>query len=499
MTNEIEPKGKAGNIPVYCAFDEIADIGKMVEHPRNPNTHPEAQLELLANIIQNQGWRSPITVSKRSGFIIKGHGRLAAAKLIKAKQVPVDYQEYKDEASEWADLIADNRLSELAEMDRGMLADIMKDVQGLDIDIELTGYTEDELQKLLADEIGDELGEDASVDDEPKDFPALAKPGDIWNVGCHRIICGDSTDEATIDRLMQDDKAQLVNTDPPYGVSYTGGNNNKSKNWDMLENDNLVEDNLVNTLLAPAFRHAVKHTKPNASFYIWHSGSTKADFAAAMLKAGLIEKQTIMWIKNHFTFGRCDYQWQHEECFYAEKAGEKAEWFGGRDQTTAWKVTHRSGGESTAVLTGGLKIADGDGGMIFVQEKAPKGKKVRFMRLKPGESVHLVENSQTSTAWEVTKDANIKHPTQKPVELAQRAINNSSNIGDIVLDLFAGSHSTMIACELTNREARMCELDPRYVDLGIQRYIDVTGKTDITVERDGKTIAYDEVAKVEKE
>ncbi|MEA4922175.1 MAG: site-specific DNA-methyltransferase [Eubacteriaceae bacterium] len=423
---EAEPRIMCGDVPVFCAYDELVPLAGLVPNPRNPNTHPKEQIALLAEIIKAQGWRAPITVSKLSGFIVKGHGRLDAALLIGGQEpkAPVEYQEYATEAEEYADLIV------------------------------------------------------------------ISKPGDVWELGQHRIVCGDSTDPATIDKLMQGEQAQVVNTDPPYGVSYEGTGGNSKKKWDKIENDDLTMDDLMGKLLIPVFKNYMRVTRDDAAFYIWHASSTRRDFADAMTTVGLLEKQYIIWVKNSIVLGRADYQWQHEPAFYCEKAGQSAAWYGDRKQTTTWKVTERNAEGMATVLTGGIVVTDGEGHKIYCTDKPPKGKKTRYVRLSDGRAVTLRAESSLSTVWEVARETDTKHPTQKPVELAIRAIENSSQIGDIVVDFFGGSHSTMIGAELTGRQARICELDPKYVDVGLLRYVQLKGTTGITCERDGKKIDF---------
>jgi DNA modification methylase len=484
---EAEPRATtAKGVKVFCAFDRLVEVGAMVENPKNPNKHPAEQIKLLAQIIKAQGWRAPITVSKRSGFIVKGHGRLAAARMYGETEVPVDFQEYASEAEEYADLMADNRLSELAEMDNTMLADLLSEIDTGEIPIEITGYTDEDLQNLISAISGVDDTEDDQLDEVPEPpVIQISKKGDIWNVGQHRIICGDSTDPKVIDRLMQDEKAQVVNTDPPYGVVYTGGHD---KEWAQIANDALEQDDLMNKLLVPAFKNYMRYTKEDAAFYIWHASSTRKDFDDAITKVGLIEKQYIIWVKNNIQMGRSDYQWAHEPAYYCEKAGQTAKWFGDRKQSTCWKVTIRDNDGLATTLTGGIVITDGEGNKIYIADKPPKGKKIRYLRLSDGRSVTIYHEEKENTCWEVSKETNYKHPTQKPVELAVRAISNSSEPGDIVADFFGGSHSTMIGAELTGRQARICELEPKYVDVGLLRYVQMKGLTSIiTCERDGKT------------
>ena len=192
-TTETEPKAWASGVPVHCAHDEIVDVAALVPNPKNPNTHPDNQIQLLGRIIRETGWRAPITVSKRSGFIVKGHGRLAAALLEGFKEVPVDYQHYDSEAQEYADLVADNRIAELAEIDQKMLADIFADIDTGEIPLELTGYTEDEVEDIvtaLSEALHKDLDDPDDVPEVPEPDQVITQQGDLWILGRHRLLCG---------------------------------------------------------------------------------------------------------------------------------------------------------------------------------------------------------------------------------------------------------------------------------------------------------------------
>lgn len=190
---EAEPKAWAGEIPVFCAHDAIVDAATLVPNPKNPNTHPDGQIQLLGRIIRQTGWRQPITVSKRSGFIVKGHGRLSAALLEGMEQVPVDHQNYATEAEEYADLVADNRIAELAEIDNKMLADIFADIDTGEIPLELTGYTDDEVESLVT-ALAEALHEDEKEENEDPD-QAVTQKDDLWILGPHCILCGEANNE----------------------------------------------------------------------------------------------------------------------------------------------------------------------------------------------------------------------------------------------------------------------------------------------------------------
>ena len=489
---EAEPRTMAGNIPVFCAHDELLPLEKIIPNPKNPNNHPDSQVKLLAEIIKAQGWRQSITISNRSGFIVKGHGRLMAAKLIGTETAPVDYQNYATEAEEYADLTADNRIAELAEMDNTMLADILSEIDTGELPLILSGYDEEDLEGILDAIAG---ADDAEANDQDQEVSQettpMCKPGDLWEMGGHRLIVGDATNADTIKKLMNGELAAMVNTDPPYGVSYE----TQSGKFGMIKNDDKTGDDLMKTLLLPAFNNYRKHTIPEAGFYIWHASSTRRDFEDAMTAAGLVEKQYLIWVKNGISLGRADYQWAHEPCFYACKEGHEPNFYGDRAQHTVWRVTTRTDGAMMTVLGSGIVVTDGKGGKLYMTDKPPKGKKVRYVRMNEGEHLDLYQEDRMNSVWEVDRETGTLHPTQKPVELAIRAIENSSQPGEIVMDLFGGSGSTLIGAERTGRRAYCTELDPVYADVIVSRYVLETGNIGITCTRDGKEIPYIELVR----
>lgn len=484
---QAEARAQAGGIPVFCAFDELVNPKDLVGNPRNPNQHPIDQIKLLAHIIQSQGWRAPITVSRQSGFVVRGHGRLAAALQFGAECVPVDYQNYANEAEEWADLIADNRLSELSEIDNSKIADLIADMDTGEVPVILTGYDEDEISDILAAIAGDDDAEATGVDDEeaPPEIP-MSKPGDLWLLGDHRLICGSATDKDTVARLMDGGKAHLVFTDPPYGVSYVS----QSGKFEMLKNDSMTDDDLIQKLILPAFRNTVAFTEDEAAFYIWYARSTREEFQYAIKAAGLTQRQDIIWAKNGIALGHADYQWAHEPCFYCAKAGQAPKFYGDRAQHTVWRVTRRTSGTMETVISDGVTVTDGAGSKMFITEKPPKEKKTRYLRIDKDKGAFLYVSGKESTLWQVNRETGTEHPTQKPVELATRAIENSTQEGETVLDLFGGSGTTLIGAEMTHRKARLTELDPKYADVIVNRYARITGNYGGVVLRDGKEIPY---------
>ena len=393
---------------VYCAHSQMVEIEKVVPNPRNPNKHSEKQIALLSKIIAAQGWRAPITVSTRSGFIVRGHGRLLAARKLGLAEVPVDYQAYETEAAEWADLIADNRLSELSETDELLLKDLLQELGTSELDLELTAYTADEIDQMLgsAKEVQeDDFDADKALSEIDE---AKTKLGDIYILGKHRLMCGDSTDAAAVEKLMDGQKADIAVTDPPYNVGYTGG----TKDALTIQNDK-QEDSAFRQFLSAAFTNMDAAMKPGAVFYIWHADSEGYNFRAACKEAGWQVRQCLIWNKNQLVMGRQDYHWKHEPCLYGWKEGAAHLWASDRKQTT-----------------------------ILCFDRPQK---------------------------------NAEHPTMKPVALLAYQIANNTKGEDIALDLFGGSGTTLVACEQLGRKCYMMELDPKYCDVIIKRWEELTG------------------------
>ena len=444
------------DIKIHCQYTELCEPASLVPNPRNPNRHPKRQIELLAKIIESQGWRQPVTVSNRSGFIVRGHGRLEAALLIGCK-VPVERQDYESEAEEWADLVADNRIAELASIDNDELAKLLSDLDGLDIDMELTGYSGKALDNLLADIRTHEVTDDGfdAADAAKSIKEPTSKRGDIWILGRHRLMCGDSTIESDMARLMDGRRAAMVFTDPPYNVDYQGGSAKRLK----IKNDNMTAE-AFKAFLTEAFINLHHSAEDGAAIYICHADSAGNEFREAMAASGWSLKQCLIWVKNQFTLGRQDYQWQHEPILYGWREGEAHRFFGGRKQSTVIE-------DSPIVLQ-----EQEDATLICVTI----GTEQVVIRAKEAEIVSRADDSVMSI-WRFEKPVrNGEHPTMKPIPLCARAIQNSSTEGEIVLDGFGGSGSTLIAAEQTGRSCYMMECDPVYADVIIKRWEEFTGQ-----------------------
>ena len=389
----VKAKALANGIEVWCSFDELVSVDSLNPNPKNPNKHPDSQIELLSKNIKYLGWRHPITVSKRSGFIVAGHGRLMAAKKLGVQIVPVDYQEFNSDADEMAVLVTDNRLAELSETSEEDLKNILSELDGK-IEIDLTGFSDAEVEQLLRDINTDVLDEDVpEVPTEP-----ISKFGDIFEFGSHRLMCEDSTDSEQVKKLMGDEIANMVFTDPPYNVDY-GSDERK------IENDNLGSE--FPQFLEKVIKNIFSFS--NGAIYICMSSSEIDSLQSTFKRLGGHWSTFIIWAKDTFTLGRSDYHRQYEPILYGWKEGVSHYFCGDRSQGDVWEFA--------------------------------KPKK------------------------------NDVHPTMKPVELCQRTVLNSSKPNDIVLDLFGGSGSTLIACEQTNRKCRMMEFEPKYCDVILKRFL----------------------------
>lgn len=424
---------------VFCRFTEMRPTITLVEHPQNPNTHPTNQLERLAEVIRGNGWRQPITVSDRSGFIIKGHGRYQAAKLAGFSEVPVEVQHYENEAAELADMLADNRIAELAEIDNKALNAALQQLQiEAPAALKLSGFTEEEWAELRAGLDSLDVGTAAATDpDEVPEMddaaPAFTEKGDVWYLGRHRVICGDSTMPSTYEALLQGEQADLMVTDPPYNVNYGEKNRQASAHdgWDRvlddIANDNLSDEDFY-SFLAEFYTSALASLKPGAAFYVWHADIEGLNFRKALKDAGGSIRETLIWNKNRMILGRQDYQWKHEPCLYGWKDGAAHHWYSDRCQTTV------------------------------IDMNAPNVSKL--------------------------------HGTMKPVPLFEYQIKNSSAPDDIVLDPFGGSGTTAIACEQTNRVARLIELNPKYCDVIAKRYHEAFPADEVYLMRGDQRIEY---------
>ena len=449
-------------------YVEAFPIKDLILNVKNPRGHGDRDIKAVMASIKHYGWTNPILVQEGSNVVVAGHGRIQAALRMGLTEAPVIFLAMTDQDAK-AYTIADNRTAELSDWDLPILKDNLADLEGTGFDIGLTGFTPEELDRLF--------DWDSKTENDPDAIPtaggpAIAKLGDLWCLGDHRILCGDSTDPNVWQRLMAGRKAAVVFTDPPYGVAYEA----QSGKHDAIKNDALEHADLTEFLWR-VFKNLMAHADDVAAFYIWHASSTRQDFSHALTTAGLTEQQYLIWVKPAPVLGHDDYQWAHEPCFYAAKAGHRPKWHGDRAQPTVWRFSPVTAEGIVATVGRGLTLLAGPH-TLHLTTQTPKTKKNRTLRIPENGKPVLIDigNHPNGSAWEVSRDSQTEHPTQKPTELAMRALRNSSQYGDIVVDAFLGSGSTLMGAEVLGRTCYGTELEPKYVDLIVRRWEQFTGK-----------------------
>ena len=392
---------------------EHLQLDALIPFAKNSRIHSGDQVAQIAASIKEFGFTNPVLIDNDGG-IIAGHGRVMAARKLKLKEVPCIRLKHLTDAQKRAYVIADNKLALNAGWDDEMLKLELGDLKELNFDLSLTGFSTDEINALLTPDVVEGLTDEDAVPDTPEE--PVTRLGDVWILGNHRLMCGDSTiiDEAT--KLCNGVAVDMLLTDPPYNVAYEGGNGLK------IKNDNM-QDEQFRQFLRDAFVTADTVMKPGAVFYIWHADLEGYNFRGACKDAGWIVRQCLIWKKSSLVMGRQDYHWRHEPCLYGWKEGAGHLWAADRKQTT-----------------------------ILEFDKPTR---------------------------------NGEHPTMKPVALFEYQMLNNTKGGDIVLDLFGGSGTTMLAAEKHGRVAYLMELDPKYCDVIVQRWQEFTGKT-ATLESTGQ-------------
>ncbi len=441
---------------VECAYDQMAPVKELRLNPRNPNTHTTHQIRTLARIIGIQGWRAPITVSNRSGFIVRGHARHMAAELLKCETVPVDYQDYAGDEEEWADLVADNHIAKFAEMNEDLLADLIKEIEAAGYDSTLTGFDLDEIEELLARQ---------SIETEPRDPGCRIEEvdeliekwrpelGGIWESGEHRLMCGDATSREDISRLMAGKRADMVFADPPYNMDY------KSNVLGGIENDRLGEAAFVRLILAST-NNMVGALREGGSYYVCMSAAEYAMVIYQLRKLGYAGAP-IIWVKPNIGLGAQEYRPQFEVILYGYKGSRKKRtWNGKRKESNLWDLDPDRGVAA--------RKADG-GGMILEFGLGFNTVSVLFNKYLDGTVIN--EDGATSDLWQIAREyvGGYVHPTQKPTALVKRAILNSTEKGDLVVDGFLGSGTTMVAAEESGRVCYGIEQDERFVAVNLER------------------------------
>ncbi|WP_068505379.1 DNA modification methylase [Paenibacillus kribbensis] len=405
---------------------KFVNVEILIPYIKNARNNEKA-VDYVATSIQSYGFKNPILIDSNNE-IIAGHTRLLAAKKLGLKQVPTILVDDLTPEQVKAFRIADNKTAEYADWNFELLAQELEELKLADYDLSLTGFDMSECEKLL-DILHEENVDDEDNFDLEEALPEhpITRKGDIWLLGKHRLICGDSTNPQDIATLMDGKKAQLIVTDPPYNVDYTG----KTKDALKIENDKMDNDQFYDFLLA-AYTQMFEVADDGASIYVFHADSEGLNFRKAFIEAGFKLAQCCIWAKQAMVMGRQDYHWMHEPVLYGWKPTSGHYWNSDRKQTTLWQFD-------------------------------------RPFR-------------------------NEYHPTMKPIPLISYPIKNSSKLGDIVFDPFGGSGSTLIACEETDRICYTSELDPKYVDVIVKRYIAHVGSgSDVYLIRDGVKMGYSEV------
>lgn len=446
-------------IRVTCSGSGTVDISKLKGIQGDLKTITRKNLEKLKNRILKKGFNVPyhVWINGKTWYILDGHQRTRALLELQAQGYTIPELPYDIIEAKSLEDAKDSLIGISSQYGEFSIEGLREFTMGMDMeDFRLTDG-EIRLESVRADK-------DDGDDEAPEEAPKISKAGDLWEMGPHRLKVGDSTSKEDVAQLMEGGLAQLVFTDPPYGVDYEGADGG-------ILNDEKKGIELEKQLLAPAFKLAYKYSLDDAAFYIWHASSTRRCFEQAIIAAGLEERQYIIWVKPSLVMGRGAYHWQHEPCFYCGKHSIVPRWSGDRKQTTVWNVTQRKEGASFVAIANGVELIGDEGAHLYIMRDPPKGKKSRTLRVKDGETIQ-VASLEGSDVWEVNPDAKQEyiHPNQKPVELSMRAIVNNTEPGEIVFDLFSGSGSTLIGAQRANRAFRGLELDPKWADKIVKRW-----------------------------
>ena len=401
---------------------KIADLNPAKYNPRKELKPGDKEFEKLKNSIEHFGYVELIVVNTANhNTVISGHQRLNVLKYLNVDEIECVTVEM-NETEEKALNIAMNKVS--GEWNEQLLADLIVDLQSVDFNVDLTGFEAPELEQLFSKVYNKKIKEDDFDVDGELAKPTIARTGDIWFLGDHRVICGDATLPETYERLMAGKKANMVLTDPPYNVDVeeTAG---------KIKNDNMPDDKFYHFLFA-AFVNMEQNMEQDASIYVFHADTQGLNFRKAFKDSGFYLSGCCIWKKNALVLGRSPYQWQHEPCLFGWKLNGKHQWYSDRKQTTIWEYDR------------------------------PKASK--------------------------------EHPTMKPIALMAYPIQNSSMSHCIILDPFLGSGSALMACQQTGRICYGIELDEKFVDVIVRRYISEYGDAGVFVLRGDEKIPYAEVA-----
>lgn len=436
----------------------VGELKAASYNPRKDLKPGDAEYEKLKRSIEEFGYVEPVIWNKRTGTVVGGHQRLKVMKDLGYEEVDcvvVDLDEQKEKALN----IALNKIS--GEWDEGLLASLLKDLDNNGYDITFTGFDLAEAQELFGSGSFENVHEDefdaesaAAEIVEPK-----TRRGDLWLIGKHRLLCGDCTLDNDVAKLMDGREADVMVTDPPYNVDYgsaiIGKNKSKTRAESSIANDNMSDDDFHQFLLA-FYKAAYGVMKKGAPLYVFHSTKETVNFTRAMEEAGFKYAQTLVWLKNHFTLGRQDYQWIHEPILYGWKEGAGHYFIGDRNLPTVFEE---------------------------FKENPNKLNKAELVEL-----LTKILDIPTTVIKDNKPSRSEDHPTMKPITLCAKLIYNSSHEGDTVFEPFGGSGSTLIAAEQLNRRCCAIELEPKYCDVIVRRYKELCPEIEVKHIRDGQEV-----------
>lgn len=405
---------------MQIVYKKLSEIKPYKRNPRNN----EPAIDAVAKSIKEFGFKVPIVIDK-DGEIVAGHTRYKASQKLGLKEVPCIVADDLNEDQIKAFRLADNKTNELATWNEELLA-----LELADIKLDMTGFGFEPVMVEESEPVEDNY--EVVLPDQTK---TRTNYGELWQLGEHRLMVGDATNPKDIEKLMNGEKADLIMTDPPYNVNVTGSDNKK------ILNDNMGDEEFEEFLYG-AFQNLNEHLKDGGAFYVWHASNSQREFENALNRVGLRVRQQIIWNKNSLVLGRSDYQWKHELCFYGWKEGNHY-FIDDRTQTTVQELE---------------------------QTELTKLKKEDLIKL-----LEEILSYETTVINEAKPQRNPDHPTMKPIRLIGRLVKNSSRPKEKVLDLFGGSGSTLIACEELGRVCYINELDPRYADVILDRWEQMTG------------------------
>ena len=433
------------------------DISLLIPYINNARKHSEEQIKQLQSSIREFGFLNPILIDGNHN-IIAGHGRVEAARREGMTTIPCVFAEHLTDAQRKAYIIADNRLAEMASWDMDVLKLELKALDELGFDTDLTGFFLEDF-----DDEDKDRDEQEPSDEEMAGAETMVKPGEVWRLGPHRLMCGDSTKPEDFEKLMNGTKAALVITDPPYNVNYgdkaemleeyLDGKGNR--NTSTILNDNMGDQEFLQ-FLTDAFTRAYEAMGEGAPIYIFHAETEGKNFREAFNASGLKISQCLIWVKSSFVLGRQDYHWRHEPILYGWKEGAAHPWYGGRKKDTT--ILEECSGVTVKQTRNGDLITFTDG----------------FSTVSIRAKEYEIEDTNTVIFHE-RPTRNDDHPTMKPVGLIVKLLRNSSKRGDVVLDPFGGSGSTLLACEEQKRTCYTMELAPEYCDVIVRRWEAVSG------------------------